>query len=262
MKGLPRIIAHRGASVDAPENTFASFQRAIDLGSDGIEFDVRLAKDGVPVVIHDTDLNRTGLRQGLVSEMTSSELSAVDIGSWFNCKFPAVEKDFSDERIRSLADTLDLLKSFDGTIFIELKCDRDEVQPLVLTVCNLVAATRLSWQVIIKGFNPSIVPLVKMVAPNIRAYSLFDTSITNMLRRKGIIPELSYQLGADGMSLHRGLVNKTLMASAEKLGLSVAAWTIDDTKWLQRSIDLGISDIITNDSAKFLAKRVALDKRK
>lgn len=254
MTRSPRIIAHRGASREAPENTFASFQRAIDLGADGIEFDIQLAKDGVPVVIHDSDLKRTGLREGNVSEMTSLELANVDVGTWFDRKFPRIKKNHSGERIRSLGDTLELLKNFNGSIFIELKCDRRVVEPLVLAASNLVATTRLSWQVIVKGFNPSIVPLVKMVAPNIRAYSLFDISITNILRRKDLVSDLSFQLGADGMSLHKGLINKTLIAKAEKLGLPVAAWTIDDTKWLQRSIDLGISDIITNDPAKFLSK--------
>ncbi len=262
MNALPRIIAHRGASIDAPENTFAAFQRAINIDADGIEFDVRLAKDGVPVVIHDAGLDRTALRKGIVSEMTSSELAAVDIGSWFNWKFPGIDKDFSGERIRTLSETFELLENFNGSIFVELKCDRNDVQPLVLAVCNLVAASRLAWRVIIKGFDPAVVPLVKMVAPNIRAFCLFDISITNILRSRSFIPQLAYQLGADGLSLHRKLATKSLIAEAKKLALPVARWTIDDVKWLKRGAELGITDIITNDPAKFLAKRVALDKRK
>lgn len=253
MDKLPRIIAHRGSSIDAPENTFAAFQQAINIGADGIEFDVHLAKDGVPVVIHDDDLRRTGSREGSVAEMTSIELSKVDVGSWFNRKF-------SDERIRSLAETLELLADFDGSIFIELKCQRNEVQPLVLAVCNAIAASRLSWQIIIKGFAPSVVPLVKMASPNIRAFCLFDISITNMLRRKTLIPQLAYQLGADGLSLHRGLINKALMEEAVRLNLPVAVWTVDDPEWIKRSAELGISDVISNDPAKLLTKRVALEK--
>jgi glycerophosphoryl diester phosphodiesterase len=79
----PLIIAHRGASAVAPENTIAAFRRAIEVGADGVEFDVRLARDGVPVVIHDSTLERTaGLKRG-VSDLTSEELSQIDVGSWF-----------------------------------------------------------------------------------------------------------------------------------------------------------------------------------
>jgi glycerophosphoryl diester phosphodiesterase len=84
----PLIIAHRGASALAPENTLAAFRRAIADGAEGIEFDVRLAKDNVPVVIHDADLKRVGARNGSVGEYTSAELGKIDVGSWFNRQKP------------------------------------------------------------------------------------------------------------------------------------------------------------------------------
>jgi glycerophosphoryl diester phosphodiesterase len=68
---MPLIIGHRGASALAPENTLAAFERAMRDGADGIEFDVRLARDAVPVVIHDAGLRRTGLREGEVESLTS-----------------------------------------------------------------------------------------------------------------------------------------------------------------------------------------------
>jgi len=71
----PFIIGHRGASAHAPENTLAAFDLAFDAGADGIEFDVRLARDGVPVVIHDATLKRTALREGSVESLTSLERS-------------------------------------------------------------------------------------------------------------------------------------------------------------------------------------------
>ena len=70
MSELPLIIGHRGASAIAPENTLAAFKRAIQDGADGIEFDVRLSQDGVPVVIHDATLARTGLTDGVVAELS------------------------------------------------------------------------------------------------------------------------------------------------------------------------------------------------
>ena len=85
----PLVIAHRGASFDAPENTLAAFERALADGADGLEFDVRLAADGVPVVIHDATLRRTAGRQVSIASLSSSALASVEVGSWFNRRFPA-----------------------------------------------------------------------------------------------------------------------------------------------------------------------------
>jgi glycerophosphoryl diester phosphodiesterase len=73
----------------APENTLAAFERALADGADGVEFDVRLARDNVPVVIHDATLQRTAGLDARVASLTSSELSAINAGSWFNQRFPA-----------------------------------------------------------------------------------------------------------------------------------------------------------------------------
>src|SRR5262245_8945252 len=83
-KKSPLIIGHRGASAAAPENTLTAFAQAVALGADGIELDVRLARDGVPVVIHDASLHHTAGRKTRVAHLTSPELTEIDVGSWFN----------------------------------------------------------------------------------------------------------------------------------------------------------------------------------
>ncbi|HET6851924.1 MAG TPA: glycerophosphodiester phosphodiesterase family protein, partial [Pyrinomonadaceae bacterium] len=83
----PLIIGHRGASAVAPENTIAAFKEAIAVGADGVEFDVRLTRDRVPVVIHDSTLRRTAGLQRRVADLTWAELEQVDVGSWFDRKF-------------------------------------------------------------------------------------------------------------------------------------------------------------------------------
>ena len=101
----PLIIGHRGASALAPENTLAAFARALDDGADGIELDVRLAKDGVPVVIHDATLRRTGLTSGEVAQMTSEQLANVNVGSWFNRAHPTLAREeYEQQRVPTLAD--------------------------------------------------------------------------------------------------------------------------------------------------------------
>jgi glycerophosphoryl diester phosphodiesterase len=104
------IIAHRGASAEAPENTLAAFRRAIELGADGVELDVRLAADGVPVVIHDATLKRTASIDRRVADMTSTELARLDVGSWFNRHHGHLANEaYALERIPTLERVLDFL---------------------------------------------------------------------------------------------------------------------------------------------------------
>ena len=107
----PLIIGHRGASAVAPENTLAAFKRALDDGADGLEFDVRLARDRVPVVIHDATLRRTALIAGSIATLSSVELARVDVGTWFNLRFAALaQAAYSNERIATLEATVETLR--------------------------------------------------------------------------------------------------------------------------------------------------------
>ncbi|HEX6626268.1 MAG TPA: glycerophosphodiester phosphodiesterase family protein, partial [Pyrinomonadaceae bacterium] len=106
----PLIIGHRGASALAPENTLVAFERALDDGADGVEFDVRLARDRVPVVIHDATLRRTLLRDETVAALTSSELRRWDAGTWFTLRFPErARDDYHLARVPTLDETLGLV---------------------------------------------------------------------------------------------------------------------------------------------------------
>jgi glycerophosphoryl diester phosphodiesterase len=123
----PLIIGHRGASSIAPENTLAAFERALADGADGIEFDVRLARDRVPVVIHDATLRRTGLRRGSIATLSSSELAGVDVGTWFNRRRPALANPaYSNERIATLAEVFELMKKRRAILYVEMKCGARE----------------------------------------------------------------------------------------------------------------------------------------
>src|ERR687897_900990 len=96
MRSLPLIIGHRGASAVAPENTMAAFRKAIEAGADGIEFDVRLSRDGLPVVIHDDSLRRTGSRPERIADLNAEDLRKVNVGSWFS------NDEFHDETLPTL----------------------------------------------------------------------------------------------------------------------------------------------------------------
>ena len=166
MSDLPLIIGHRGASAHAPENTLAAFQMAIDAGADGIEFDVQLAKDGVPVVIHDDNLKRTGSRPENVADLTSRQLVKIDVGSWFNAKFPKRAKaEFASETVPTLAQVLRLLKGFRGLIYIELKATDAGYRELAAAVCDVIRDSPLQEQMIVKSFKLAVIPEVRHLLP-------------------------------------------------------------------------------------------------
>jgi glycerophosphoryl diester phosphodiesterase len=255
----PLIVAHRGASALAPENTLAAFGRAIDDGAEGIEFDVRLAKDGVAVVFHDEMLNRTALREGKIADFTSAELSKLDVGTWFNNLHRRnAGPENSLQRISTLAQTFEFLKDFKGLIYVELKCEDPEIPDLVAAVCEACADSALEPQVIIKSFSIGVIPSVRSHRPELRTAALFAPKVMTMLRKEKYLVNIAEEFGANELSLHYSLATRKLMEAAGKRGLPVAIWTADNPRWVKRGIKLGLKAIITNDPARLLAKRYEL----
>jgi glycerophosphoryl diester phosphodiesterase len=256
---MPLIIAHRGASKHAPENTFAAFRRAIDAGADGIELDVRLAKDGVAVVFHDASLKRIAGRKGKVSHFTSTELGRIDAGSWFNRFAPKLaDPAYKDEIVPTLADTLEFLKDFRGLIYIELKCKEADTEQLAKAVCDVICPLQLLPQIVVKSFKLSAISHVKKFCPDVRTAALFAPKIKNILRKDKHLRRLAEEAGADEISLHYTLATRKLMKKAAKRDLRVIIWTADHPRWIRRALKLGLAAIITNDPALLISHRDAL----
>ena len=110
-----------GASAIAPENTLAAFTRAIPDGADGIEFDVRLSQDGVPVVIHDATLERTGMTDGVVAELSAEVLAETDVGSWFSQRPNSPAWISRMKNCRALQQVFDLFAESDALLYLEMK---------------------------------------------------------------------------------------------------------------------------------------------
>jgi glycerophosphoryl diester phosphodiesterase len=254
------IIAHRGASALAPENTLAAFSLAIDEGADGIEFDVRLSKDGVPVVIHDATLLRTAGINEPVASMTAEELSRIDAGSWFNATYPdRAREEFAAERVASLQTILRHLESVEGPIYIELKCETgDDVSALVDSVCAEIEGSPLLGRIIIKSFRLEVIPRVRTVLPGVKTAALFAPKVMRFLRKEKYLINIARELGADHLSLHKSLVSRKVASKAGKIGMPVTTWTVDHPRWLRRATKQGLFAIITNDPGSMLAKRNSL----
>ncbi|MEO7659593.1 MAG: glycerophosphodiester phosphodiesterase family protein [Pyrinomonadaceae bacterium] len=257
MSRSPLIIGHRGASLHAPENTLAAFQMALDSGCDGVEFDVQLSRDGVPVVIHDFDLRRTGRRPDKIVDLHAKELNKIDVGSWFNAKFPFRSLPlFEDETIPRLSQVLDLLADSNGLIYIELKCERlTEVEPLARAVCDAIRDSPNLAKMIVKSFRLEAIPIVREHLPEVQTAALFSPRIANFMRSRKHILRIAQEFGATQISVHQALITRQLVSLAAEFGMPVTVWTADDPKWIERSRLFGIRSVITNDPAKLIKIR-------
>ena len=249
------IIGHRGASAHAPENTLAAFEQAFCDGADGIEFDVHLARDGVPVVIHDASLRRTTLREGLVESFASEELRALDAGTWFNLLHPELAREeFTRERIPTLAQVFERFGARARVLYVEMKCDDTALDaPLARSVVELTRAHGLADCVVVKSFAHDSLREVKRLAPEIRTAALFDRNWSRPLLPKSKIVNAAARCGADEVSLHRSLLRRATTEVARARGFSVLVWTVDTPFWLRRALALKLRAVFTNRPAEMRA---------
>ncbi len=261
---LPLIVGHRGDSLHAPENTLAAFQLALTNGADGVEFDVRLARDGVPVVIHDATLRRTGLRrETAVAALTSAELGEMDAGTWFNRRFPAHARDeYASERVPTLAQTLALLKNRARVIYVEMKCERvEEYAQLAAAVVHEIRAREVENRAVVKSFVHDAIAEVKRLAPDIRTAALFERKLSQPVITARKIIERAIECEADEISLQRTLLRRNIVEAAQARGLKTVVWTVDDPSRLRRARELSLHAIITNNPALMLAARARLSQQ-
>lgn len=252
----PLIIGHRGASALAPENTLAAFQKAIEDGADGLEFDVRLAKDGVPIVFHDATLRRIANKNVRVINFTAKQLQTLDIGSWFNFKYPnKAQEKFSHETIPTLVQFLGFLGNYPGLLYLELKCKDAEIPLLAKAVTDIVRQSKLFSQITVKSFKLEAVAWTNKLLPEVRTAALFAPKIMTLLKKQSHLIEKAQECKADELSLHFSLATHKLVESAKNQGLSTIIWTADHPVWVKRASEIGLKAIITNNPARLLAKR-------
>src|SRR5919205_920211 len=185
----PLIIAHRGASAVAPENTMAAFREAIAAGADGIEFDVHLTRDGVPVIIHDSTLRRTAGLSHRLADLTLPELESLDVG------VPSLEQLFT------------LFKSNNLFLHLEMKCDSTSQRaPLVEACCRLVNDHSLKQRVIMSCFDHAVLEIVKQIDSEIQTAALFEPAFSKpsvWLDQR--ILDQAKAVGASALALHHRL---------------------------------------------------------
>lgn len=242
------IIAHRGASFDAPENTVTAMKLAWTQKADASELDVYLSKDGKAVVIHDPNTKRVAGVDKKVVDQSLAELRALDVGKWKGARF-------AGERLPTLEEMLATVAK-GKRILIEIKSGPEIVPELN----RLLRASGLKpEQTPIISFNAGVVAAVKKARPDLQAYW-----IVSMKPAKGKKPPTAEELiaraktiGADGLDLSADAALTAAFARKVKdAGLKLYVWTVNDPKVAKRMVELGV-DGITTDRPGWLRDRLA-----
>jgi glycerophosphoryl diester phosphodiesterase len=226
------------------------------VGADGIELDVRLARDGVPVVIHDATLRRTGLMAGSIGRLDSKQLAQVGVGRWFNRAHPKFAKgDYAQQCIPTLAQVFELGRKNTSIIYVEMKSEKDDIATeLAQAVARLVKDFKFQKRVVVVSFNLGAITILKTRDSSIRTGALFGTTgITSRNWRENILAATA-ECAAEELLLHRLLVRRSFIEKAHDAVLPVCVWTVDDPKWVERARLLKLHGLITNHPARLLTR--------
>ncbi|HEY6442599.1 MAG TPA: glycerophosphodiester phosphodiesterase family protein [Candidatus Acidoferrales bacterium] len=227
---LPWIIAHRGASGYAPENTMAAFERAVQLGAGFIETDLHLTRDARFVAIHDETLERTSNGRGPVRDHTLAELRALDVGKWY-------DRQFAGQRIPTLEEILTFARTHDVVFYLEIKHGAAWGMHHAL-VGALQSAENAARTVVISFDTSTLAPLPKL-DPGIMMGLLFDHAQPDPV-------QTATELGARQLCPRADLVTSELVDRAHAADLQVVAWTVNDPKQMRSLIQTGIDGIMTD----------------
>ena len=232
------VIAHRGASSEAPENTMAAFHRGIEAGAGFIETDLQLSRDARLVAIHDGTLDRTTNGQGPVSAKTLEELRQLDAGAWFSDGAGGRHKgSFGGQRIPTLDEILSLGREKDIGVYLELKT------PAVSGAEHaLVGALRASGEivrVIVMSFDLAVLAKVRNSEPLIVTGYLCEKPGPNAVRE-------AVEIGARQILPRCDHVTRDLIEEAHKSDLKVVTWTVNDPAQAKALVDMRVDGIITD----------------
>lgn len=244
---FPIVVAHRGASSTRPENTIPSFEEAIRLGAGMVEFDVRLSRDDVPVVIHDPAVDRTTDGRGLVHELTAAQLSSLDAGT---------------EAVPTPVPTLaEVLRCVSGraAIAVEIKNIPGEPafeptrEPIVEAVHGELERQGFDGPVLVISFNPSSIAASKLVAPDVPT-GFLTTDLVPPREALAFAASAEHDMVLPGTraSIPAG---PSFVDEVHAAGLRLGTWTVDDPETVRMLLDRGFDAVASNDPGMALAVR-------
>jgi glycerophosphoryl diester phosphodiesterase len=233
----PWIIAHRGASGQAPENTLAAFERAVQLGATFIETDLHLTRDAHFVAIHDHTLERTTNGRGAVHDFSLADLRELDAGKWF-------DRQFMGEKIPTLEEILQFSRRYDIVFYLEVKYDVTWGMHHAL-VAALRTAESAARTVVI-SFDPTTLRAVHKLDPSLMMGLLTDKPDPDFV-------SVATSVGARQICPAASIVTPELVAKAHQSDVHVAAWTVNSVPEMRSLRDAGVEGIMTDFPARMRA---------
>jgi glycerophosphoryl diester phosphodiesterase len=246
----PQVVAHRGASADEAEHTLAAYERALEDGSDGVECDVRLTRDGVLVCVHDRRINRTSTGRGVVSALELADLADLDFGAWHPAASVAEAPDWDRTSVLTLDRLLEVLRGRGRPVdlAIETKHPTRYAGLVELTLAELLTRHGMGApdpagpvNVRVMSFAASSLRRLETLAPTLPTVYLMNRLA--LRHRDGSLPAGAY---AAGPSLRALKANPTYVERVHDAGGEVHVWTVDDPGDVELVADMGVDVLITN----------------
>ena len=227
-----QIIAHRGASAIAPENTMAAFEAAILLGADGIELDVHQTKDGVLVVMHDETVDRTTQGRGRIVDMTYDEIALLDAGYRHSSAYIG-------EKVPKLSDVLERLQTTHLQLNIELKTDQIHYEGIEASALSLVKAIGMFEKTIFSSFYH----------PSLKVLQAIDSHVQTAMLCPLYHPVQAKEakaFGAQAIHPDARLIHQAYCEAANHEGILLRPYTVDEPHHIQALYALHVDAVITN----------------
>lgn len=229
----PFLWAHRGASRFAPENTLSAFAAAVASGADGIELDIHLSRDGVPVVLHDETLERTTDGCGAVAGMTLPELRKLDAGSWFSTAF-------AGESIPTLEEVLTV---FAGQLTLNLELKEFHAGLAVLALLRHYPEAKI----VLSSFDYALLQRLRALDSNVPLAVLFESGNW----RQAV--KLAGEVSACAFHPAANMVHRPMVYACTQAGIPVSVWTVDDVGVARSLVRAGVTGFFTNDPETLFA---------
>ena len=252
LPGRPWVIAHRGFSGRAPENTLAAIQMAMDVGADMLEVDVTLSSDGHLMVIHDETLDRTAGGSGQVLGSTFKYIRSLDAGSWFHPRF-------KDQKVPTLEEVLELIQG-KMPVNVEIKGEAvgDKIQGgIAEKVAETLDRFGMAEQTLVSSFEPRALDQLREIHPGIPKGSLYNRKV-----HKRRLPEsITSEVDAQSFHVHRWYFRRAMEKEARRLDLPVLVYTVNHPLVMKRMIRRGVAGLFTDHPDRMIRLLQQRDRR-
>jgi glycerophosphoryl diester phosphodiesterase len=234
-----RVIAHRGFSGKAPENTIAAVEMAIEAGAHMVEVDVTMTADDHVICLHDETLDRTTNGRGRPTDITLEEIRKLDAGSWFSARF-------SEERVPTLAEVFDAVK---GRVLVNVEIKPEAVDHgIVPLIAALIADHGLHDQVVVSSFAPEALRRIKLADPDVFTASLFNSEL-----HSGKDPlEIMLEVGSRGFNISGKRLTPEIIDRCHRSDIPVAVYTVNEVSELLLLDEMGVDAIFTDHPDRML----------